>query len=883
MTLSGNAIREKFLKYFESKKHARVKSASLIPQNDPTLYFTNAGMVPFKNVFTGEEKRDYNKATTSQKCMRVSGKHNDLENVGRTARHHTFFEMLGNFSFGDYFKSEAIAFAWEFLTKEMGLDKDRLWVTVFEKDDDAEVIWHKEQGVPLERIFRLGEKDNFWSMGDTGPCGPCSEIHYQFDECPPFDPKRGKEWFVENSDAGRIMEIWNLVFMQFERSADGKLTPLPKPSIDTGMGLERLASVMQGKTSNYDTDFFMPIIRAVEKITGKKYGAGDEDSVSMRVLADHIRATAFLIGDGVLPSNEGRGYVLRRIMRRAIRHGKLLGQTTPFFYRLADTLIGEMKEAYPELLTHKTTIEKVIQSEEERFFETLDKGLKILSEEIEKIRGEARQTFLDGRVAFKLYDTYGFPLDLTELIAAEHGLTVDQKGFDESMVEQKERARAAWKGTDQEKVGEVYLELASTHQTTFLGYDTMEAPATVVALIQNGTLVKSVTGGKFEAVFDQTPFYGEGGGQVGDKGRAVTDTLEVKIINTQKPADGLFVHHAEIKKGEIAVGDTVQLKVSRDMRRPTMRNHSATHLMHAALRKILGSHVRQAGSLVNEKVLRFDFSHFEAIAPEMIRRIEDDVNAAILEDLAVTKKVMSYDDAVAGGALAFFGDKYGDEVRVVRMGDYSVELCGGTHLDRTSEIGFFKIISEGSVAAGVRRIEAVTGTEAVKLALDNAELLASISAQLKSTPKEIPDRIEKLKNQIKALEKDQDKLRGQMLRGGADDLLKNAFEVSGIKAVAYQASVDSPKGLQEVSDVILDKLKSGVAAVYGVIDGKVSLVVSVTKDLTAKYPANKVLQPLAELIGGRGGGKPDRAQAGGADASRLGEIAERLREVLQGL
>lgn len=880
MTLSGNAIREKFLKYFESKKHTRVKSSSLIPQNDPTLYFTNAGMVPFKNVFTGEEKRDYNKATTSQKCMRVSGKHNDLENVGRTARHHTFFEMLGNFSFGDYFKSEAIAFAWEFLTKEMGLDKDRLWITVFEKDDDAEALWHKEQGVPMERIFRLGEKDNFWSMGDTGPCGPCSEIHYEFDACTPYDAKRGKDWFLENSDAGRIMEIWNLVFMEFERSSDGKLTPLPKPSIDTGMGLERLASVMQGKTSNYDTDFFMPIIRAVEKITGKKYGSSEEDSISMRVLADHIRATVFLISDGVLPSNEGRGYVLRRIMRRAIRHGKLLGQTTPFFYRLADTLISEMKEAYPELVTNQNTIEKVIQSEEERFFETLDKGLKILSEEIEKLKTGAE---LSGAAAFKLYDTYGFPLDLTEIIAAEHGLTVDQKGFDESMVEQKQRARAAWKGTDQEKVSEVYLELANTHQTKFLGYDTMEAPAKVVALLQNGALVKSVTSGKFEIVFDQTPFYGEGGGQVGDKGRISTETFEANITNTQKPSEGLFVHQTELKKGQVAVGDTVQLKVSREMRRPTMRNHSATHLMHTALRKILGQHVRQAGSLVNEKILRFDFSHFEAVSPEILRRIEDDVNAAVLDDLPVSKKVMSYDDAVASGALAFFGDKYGDEVRVVRMGDYSVELCGGTHLDRTSEIGFFKIVSEGSVAAGVRRIEAVTGEEAVKQALDNAELLASVSQQLKSTPKEIPDRIEKLKNQIKVLEKEQEKLRAQMLRGGADDLLKNAFEIGGIKAVAYQANVDNPKGLQEVSDVILDKLKSGIAAVYAVIDGKVSLVVSVTKDLTAKYPANKVLQPLAELVGGRGGGKADRAQAGGADTSRLGEIAKQLEEVLKGV
>lgn len=878
MTLTGNQIREKFLQYFESKTHTRVKSASLIPQNDPTLYFTNAGMVPFKNIFTGEEKRDFKRATTSQKCMRVSGKHNDLENVGRTARHHTFFEMLGNFSFGDYFKKDAIAFAWEFLTKTVSITKDRLWITVFENDDEAEEIWHTQAGVPKERIFRLGEKDNFWSMGETGPCGPCSEIHYEFDSCTPYDAKHGKEWFVENSDAGRIMEIWNLVFMQFERSADGKMTPLPKPSIDTGMGLERLASVLQGKTSNYDTDLFTPVFRTIEKITNKRYSASESESdVSMRVLADHIRATVFLISDGVLPSNEGRGYVLRRIMRRAIRHGKLLGQTTPFFYKLVDTLIKEMQDAYPDLATNQVTIEKVVFSEEERFFETLDKGLKILAEEIATHK---RDKTLPGATAFKLYDTYGFPLDLTELIAAENGMTVDQKGFDTSMVEQKDRARAAWKGTDQEKVGELYRELANTHQTNFIGYDTMEAPAIIVALIQNGVLVKEVSGDKFEIICDQTPFYGEGGGQAGDKGRVSTSTAEIEITDTQKPAEGLFVHKAELKKGSLKIGDAVQLKVSRDMRRPTMRNHSATHLMHAALRKILGTHVRQAGSLVNEKILRFDFSHFEAISPEMLRRIEDDVNGAILADLPVDKKVLSYDEAVKAGALAFFGDKYGDTVRVISMGDYSTELCGGTHLDHTSEIGFFKIISEGSVAAGVRRIEAVTGEEAIRRSLDDATLLQNIAFSLKATPKEILERIEKLRTQIKTLEIEIDKARQQALRGGADDLLKNTIEVGGVKAVVYQAQVENPKGLQEVSDVILDKLKSGIAVVYAVIADKVSLLVSVTKDVSDKHPANKILTPLAELIGGRGGGKANRAQAGGADASRLGEIAATVEKII---
>lgn len=884
--MTGNEIREIFLKYFESKGHTRVKSAPLVPQNDPTLYFVNAGMVPFKNIFTGEEKRPDKRATTAQKCMRVSGKHNDLENVGRTARHHTFFEMLGNFSFGDYFKKDAIAFAWELLTKVYGIPQDKLWVTVFREDDDAEKIWHEDQGVPKERIFRLDEKDNFWAMGETGPCGPCSEIHYQFADCTPYDPNRGKEWFLENGDAGRIMEVWNLVFMQYERSEGGKLTPLPKPSIDTGMGLERIAAVLQGKTSNYDTDFFTPLLSEVEKITGKKYEAETETGVSMRVLADHIRATVFLIADGVLPSNEGRGYVLRRIMRRAIRHGKLLGRTEPFFHRLTATLVKEMGAAYPEIAASRETVEKVIRAEEERFFETLEKGLKLLGEEIETHKKTGAGT-LKGEVAFKLYDTYGFPLDLTELIAAENAMTVDQDGFETAMTVQKERARAAWKGSGEAKVGEIYLELASKHRTNFLGYDTLEAPAKILAILRNGELVSEVAASRggdctvsCEIVFDQTPCYAEGGGQVGDVAEIKSaETLIGGVTDTRK-VSGMFVHKVDVVSGTLKVGAIVQLKVHRPMRRQTMRNHSATHLMHAALRKILGSHVRQAGSLVNDKLLRFDFSHFEAIPPERLRDIENAVNAAILDNLPIAKEELPYDAAIAKGALAFFGDKYGDLVRVVSMGEYSVELCGGTHLDSTAEIGFFRIVSEGSVAAGVRRIEAVTGEEAVRLAQEESDSLSQSASALKTVSREVPERIEKLKAQIKSLEKDVEKLKSQMLRGGAGDLLKDAFEVNGVKAVAYRAEVDNPKGLQEISDVILDKLKSGVCAVYAVIDGKVSLIVAVTKDLNAKHQANKILQPLAELIGGRGGGKPDRAQAGGADAGKLDQIAEKLRQAL---
>lgn len=877
MAISGNDIRKKFLQYFESKGHTHVNSASLIPHNDPTLYFTNAGMVQFKNTFTGEEKRDYSRATTSQKCMRVSGKHNDLENVGRTARHHTFFEMLGNFSFGDYFKSEAIAFAWEFLTKEMQLPKEKLWITVFDDDDEAEKIWHEQEKIPMEKIKRMGEKDNFWSMGPTGPCGPCSEIHIEQD-IPCGEGKSQEECKLGECECDRFLEIWNLVFMQFDRGEDGKMTPLPKPSIDTGMGLERLAAVIQGKHSNYDCDLFTPILESIQKITLKKYGADEEDDVSMRVLADHIRATVFLINDGVLPSNEGRGYVLRRIMRRAIRHGKRLGQERPFFYRLIEVVIREMKEAYPDLLENQTTIEKVILAEEERFFETLDKGLKILTEEMDVLKKENKKV-LPGAISFKLYDTFGFPLDLTEIILQEHGFSVDHKGFDECMQEQKERARKGWKGTGQEKVQEVYFELENKFATKFLGYDTLEATAKVEAIIQNGALVDSVSDGECEIVFDQTPFYAEGGGQTGDKG-FISGNVKAKITDTQKPTANVFIHSVKLESGTIKVGDQLQLQVTRNVRRATMRNHSATHLMHAALRKILGDHVRQSGSLVNSKILRFDFTHFEAIPVETLRQIEEEVNQAILENYPIEKEEMDQESAKQKGALAFFGDKYGDVVRVVSMGDYSVEFCGGTHLDVTSEIGSFKIISESSIAAGVRRIEAVTGYEAMKLSQTESQIVQDLTSKLKVKPEEIESRIEKYQSQIKSLEKDIEKLKAQALRGGAVDFLKDAVEVNGVKAAYHKADVEDAKGLQDIAIVILEKLGSGVAVVGAEVKGKASLLVMCTKDVTDKVQANKILQPLAELIGGRGGGKPERAQAGGTDVSGLDKIQSRLAEVL---
>ncbi len=877
--LTSNQIREKFLQFFESKGHTRVKSASLIPQNDPTLYFTNAGMVPFKSFFTGDEKPAFQRAISSQKCMRVSGKHNDLENVGRTARHHTFFEMLGNFSFGDYFKKEAIALAWEFLTDVVKIPKDRLWITVFENDDEAFAIWEKDQHIPNERILRLGEKDNFWSMGETGPCGPCSEIHYQFDSCSVLDKTNVKDWFLKNSDAGDIIEIWNLVFMQFEQQAGGKRITLPKPSIDTGMGLERLASVLQGVKTNYDTDLFAALLKDIQKITRKTYGHDAEDDFSMRVLADHIRSTAFLIADGVLPSNEGRGYVLRRILRRAIRHGKRLGQMQPFFYKIVKTLVGEMGAVYAELKANQSTIEKIIQGEEERFLETLDKGLKILNDEM----AQSKNTILNGDVAFKLYDTYGFPLDLTEMIAAENGLTVDNKGFDAAMQRQKERARAHWKGTDQEKITDLYRQTGEKFQTAFLGYGALTASAKVLALIQNGGLVTQITDGTGEMIVDQTPFYAESGGQVGDQGDWQTGGAQGRVVDTQKPVDKIFTHAIEITQGALKVGDTVTLNVARDRRRATMRNHSATHLLHAALRKILGAHVRQAGSLVNDKLLRFDFAHFEALAPATLRRLEDEVNAAILNNLPVAKAEMPFDDAIAAGALAFFGDKYGDTVRVIKMGDYSVELCGGTHLEQTAEIGLFKILSESSIAAGVRRIEAITGEAVLQHIQNQNAILTNLSAQLKTAPQDLGTRVEKMTATLKNLESEIDKLKNQLLRGNAQDYLKSSWPLGDTKAVYYYAKMDSAKNLQEIGQIILEKLGSGVAIVGAEIDGKASLLVMASQDVAARYPAQKILAPLAEKIGGRGGGKPERAQAGGDTVAGLAVIAAELPVLLKAL
>lgn len=890
MIFTGNQIRDKFLKYFENKGHSHIASASLLPFNDPTLFFTNAGMVPFKDIFTGREKRDYTKATTSQKCMRVSGKHNDLENVGRTPRHHTFFEMLGNFSFGDYFKKDAIHYAWDFLTNIVGIPKEWLWITVFTDDDEAEQIWINQEKVAKERIIRLGEKENFWSMGETGPCGPCSEIHVDLKQLHGEGIAKGNPGNNEND----FMEIWNLVFMQFNRDESGRQTPLPKPSIDTGMGLERLAAVLQKKKSNYETDLFFPLIQEIAHKTNKTYRADktdDEISVSMRVLADHIRAAVFLISDGVQPSNEGRGYVLRRIMRRAIRHGKMLGQTEAFFFTLIPTLIKLMGEAYPDLIKNESFITKVIKTEEERFLETLDRGMEMINEELSLLEKDKNKVF-SGEKAFTLYDTFGFPFDLTELIASEKGFTVDKEQFDAEMEKQKGRARAAWKGSGQDAVADLYHELSNAGiSTRFLGYETLNAESIIKALIVNGAQVQEAKEGTpVYVITKDTPFYGESGGQVGDKGSIVSATAQVQIDDTAKPLDGLFVHQGKVLTGTLKVGDNVSLKVNEIHRRPVMLNHTATHILHAALREILGDHVKQAGSLVDPTRLRFDFSHFEALTREQIEKIECRVNEVIQKNYVVTKEEMTQDEAKKKGALAFFGDKYGDKVRVVTVGPYSMEFCGGTHLNASGEIGCFKITGESSVASGVRRIEAVTGMAAVKEFQNLKRILDNVASVLKAPASELVVRIQKNSEEAKKLQKEISQLKtkvatsgvatGGSTSGGSTDYLAQVKEINGVKVLALEISLDDPKAIRDLGDQLKNKIGSGLVVIGTRAEGKATLTVMVTKDLTSKYQAGKIVGALAQIIGGKGGGRPDMAQAGGSLPDKLPEALAAVETLL---
>ncbi len=874
--MTGHQIRRSFLKYFEGKGHRVLPSSSLVPDKDPTLLFTNAGMVQFKKAFTGEEKLEFRRATTSQKCLRVSGKHNDLENVGRTTRHHTFFEMLGNFSFGDYFKQEAIDFSWEFLTEELSLPKEKLWISVFQDDDEAYRIW-KAKGIPPERIVRMGAKENFWAMGETGPCGPCSEII--------IDQGEGvgcrRPTCFPGCDCDRYLELWNLVFMQYNRQEDGNLVPLPKPSIDTGLGLERVAAILQGVKSNYETDLLRVTIQNTEEITQIQYGEDAKKDISFQVIADHCRGMVFLIGDGILPANEGRGYVLRRIMRRAARHGKKLNLNEPFLYKLSGSVVDQMEEAYPELKERRSYIAMVIQKEEERFLDTLDRGLQILQEEMERLRGSKGKT-IPGEVVFKLYDTYGFPPDLTEDIAAEEGFTIDTEGFNKEMERQRERARMSWKGTGDQEIKEIYSRLSEDGLTvTFLGYDRLKNKSRVERTIRNDEFVEvAKEGDKVEILTRETSFYGEAGGQMGDQGVIQGSSGELQVTDTLRPLPSLILHRGRVRKGKISVGDEVTLKVDENWRQSTVLHHTATHILQSALRQVLGDHVKQSGSLVAPDRLRFDFTHFSPVEERELERVEELVNQMIRENVPVATKVTSYDEAIKGGATALFGEKYEDKVRLVRIGKLSQELCGGTHARRSGDIGMFKIVSESGVAAGIRRIEAVAGAEALRFVRKEEEELGNIGESVKAEPGKIFSKVKKLLEEQRGLEKDFQRLQAKLTDQSSLELLDKVKEVSGIKVLAAAVGESDPKRLREMTDGLKERLKSGIIVLGGKEKDKVSLVIVVTKDLTKKYHAGNLIKEIAQVVGGSGGGRPDMAQAGGTKPEKLTEALNKIYELV---
>jgi alanyl-tRNA synthetase len=875
--ITGNQIRQRFLDYFEKHGHAVVSSSSLIPHNDPTLLFANAGMNQFKDLFLGREKRSYLRASSAQKCVRAGGKHNDLENVGRTARHHTFFEMLGNFSFGDYFKKDAIAFAWEFLTVEMGLPKERLWVTVFREDDEAWDLWRNQVGIPEERLVRMGEKDNFWSMGDTGPCGPCSEILIDQGE----EMSCGEECGIGKCDCDRYLELWNLVFMQFDRDADGTMTPLPKPSIDTGMGLERITAVVQGVHSNYDCDLLRGIIAFIENLSGKHYGADGNDDVSMRVIADHSRATAFLIGDGVLPSNEGRGYVLRRIMRRAARHAKMLGFQGPVLYRSARYVTEAMAEAYPELAERADYVSKVVKNEEERFIQTLDNGLRILNEEVEKLKKQGASV-LPGAVVFRLYDTFGFPPDLTADIVRTEGFTLDEEGFETCMEDQRRKARENWKGSGEEAVGAVYPALREQGiRSEFTGYHGLTDYGSILALLKEGEVVAEAReGDRVEIVTSTTPFYGEAGGQAGDRGEISTGSARVRVTDTQKPLPDLIVHQGEVVSGVLRTDEAADLTVDETARRATALNHTATHILQAVLIEVLGDHVKQAGSLVTPERLRFDFTHFSPMSQEEISRVEAEVNRRIRENQQVETEEMEADQAMAAGATALFGEKYGDVVRVVRVGEFSMELCGGTHVRAAGDIGLFKILQETGIAAGVRRIEAATGARALDLIQQEERSLDRMASLVKSDRGQLEGRLKKLLEQQKELEREVETLQARLNAGRSSQILEQAREVAGIRYLAARMEGMNGKALREFSDQVRDRLGSGVIVLGSESEGKANLLAAVTRDLTDRIQAGRLIGALAEKVGGRGGGRPDLAQAGGSRPEGLNEALAGVESLL---
>ena len=873
--MTGNAIRRQFLEYFKNKNHHITRSASLVPSDDPTLLFTNAGMVPFKRTFLGEEKRDYARAASSQKCVRAGGKHNDLENVGYTARHHTFFEMLGNFSFGDYFKEKGIEYAWDLLINCFGLPVEKLWISIYLEDDEAFDIWHKNIGVSQDRIVRCGAKDNFWSMGDTGPCGPCSEIHIDRGE----DFGCGRPDCIVGCECDRFLEIWNLVFMQYNRDASGKLTPLPHPSIDTGMGLERLASIVQDVHTNYETDLLLPIIKKTENLSEKKFGDLQADDIAMKVIADHTRAAAFLIGDGILPSNEGRGYVLRRIMRRAIRYGRNIGLTKPFLHETANVVFDIMQPAYPELNEAASFISNVIKNEEVRFSETLDNGLKLLNDTLSDLQDNGSTT-VPGEVIFKLYDTYGFPVDIVKDVVRDKEMLLDMEGFDKAMERQRAQSGSAVNFTS---IGDAYKKLSSEGiKPEFTGYDKLSSSAEVLLLVQNGSEVAEAAAGQVvEIVTTSTPFYGESGGQVGDKGGITGDNFKIEISDTIKDPTGLIIHKGKVASGKIKKGDQSILDVDVKARHAIACNHTATHILHAALRQIIGDHVKQAGSLVSGDRLRFDFTHFSQIDQELLEQIEVFVNKCIRENLPVKVEEMDADTAFKSGAMALFEEKYGDRVRVISIQALSRELCGGTHTSRTGDIGFFKITSESSVASGIRRIEALTGESALIEIRKKFRIVQEASYLLREKPEDLVARIEKNIQTQKSLEKDLKKLKAEIAVFKADSAGDEIQTINNVNIIVKEVSIDKPAALREIADKFKDRLGSGIVVLGSVNKSKALLIAVVTKDLTDRYHAGNIIKAAASVVGGGGGGRPDMAQAGGSKPDKIAQALEKAIEVIK--
>ena len=874
--ITGNQVRKSFLDFFARRGHTVVRSSSLVPDKDPTLLFTNAGMVQFKNVFLGQERLPYVRAASAQKCLRISGKHNDLEAVGRDTYHHTFFEMLGNWSFGDYYKAEAIDWAWQLLTKEWDLPTDKLYATVYLDDDEAEKLWYKISGLPAERVSRFGAKENFWEMGETGPCGPCSEIH--LDRGPAACDKHalpGHECRV-NGDCARYIELWNLVFIQYNRKENRELEELPSKHVDTGMGLERITAVLQNVLSNYDIDSMRALTATTERLTGKKYGVDPAADISFRVIDDHARAVSFLITDGVMPSNEGRGYVLRRLLRRAARHGRLIGLEQPFVHEVAKTVSDVMGDAYPELRAEEQRIREVIRTEEERFRETLEKGLGLLEEATAKLKAR-KELVLSGEVAFRLYDTFGFPLDLTEDILRSESMSVDQAGFEKRMHEQRTRGREARESTSMES------QIQLDREVCFIGYDRLEGESSILAIYANGAgRNEAVEGDEIEILTAETPFYGESGGQIGDRGTITTTRGDIiEVIDTHHPTPQLTSHRSRVKKGRVQVGDKVQLAVDPTHRQKTKLNHSATHILHSVLRRELGQHVRQAGSLVTPERLRFDFNHSGAIADEQLALIETRVNRHIREDAGVSIEEVSYDEAIRRGALAFFGDKYGDRVRVVKIGDFSTELCGGTHVRASGEIGIFKLHSEGGIAAGVRRVEAFTGQGALDLIHNYEQRLKEIGNLVRASADDAVDKVKKLLERQRELEKEVEKLRSQFEKDQIPELLAKQSSVNGTKVLISQVEGVDAKQLRDVADQLREKLGAAVIVLASAGEANVNLVASVAKELTRQYHAGNIIKELAAMVGGGGGGRPDFAQAGGKEPAKLGEALKRAEELIR--